>query len=206
MLTSLLLISYWFSVTHIFFTYIYFTCIYIYFCMLHKCSIQYRKNQFKCPVPWTHEELILRCCKNHNEKLNYTNDESLSIWNEQLKIRTMLGALMLCFESQANFRSLEQIEDTAYADMDFKRGTHVHSNYATTTNTTTTANTTTTIKFSERWWYISTTTPTLNLWWRLWSRSCCRPQRAPSLTLMKMSQFSSLRRYNVLHFLYLNTI
>ena len=104
---------------YIFHIYIYFTCIYIYFCMLHKCSKQYRKNQFKCPVPWTHEELILRCCKNHNEKLNYTNDESLSIWNEQLKIRTMLGALMLCFESQANFRSLEQIEDTAYADMHF---------------------------------------------------------------------------------------
>ena len=38
---------------------------------------------------------------------------------KQLKIRTMLGALMLWFQSQANFRSLEQNDDT-----------HIHSNHA----------------------------------------------------------------------------
>ena len=32
--------------------------------------------QFICPVPWTHEELILKLDINHNEKNDTTKDES----------------------------------------------------------------------------------------------------------------------------------
>ena len=81
-----------------------------------------------------HKELILRWYKNLNENLEsrfWINKwwirqvllfelikllQILRILNEQLKIRSMLGALVFCFESRAyfgNFRSLEQIDDTA---------------------------------------------------------------------------------------------
>lgn len=45
-------------------------CTNIIYIFCHTYVAYRKKDQFICPLPWTLKELILRCCKNHNEKLN----------------------------------------------------------------------------------------------------------------------------------------